>query len=98
MEWGLACAVYNQFFFSFEKEKKKFSIILSASRLTWRENLASERSMQSRLATHPVGDPTFTSILHIASVYGRDSALLPSPAHLALPPSLLEHSPIFRLQ
>lgn len=51
--------------FFFILKRKKFSIILSISRMTWKENLAPEGSMQSRLPPHPLCDP----YLHLYPAY-----------------------------
>lgn len=59
------------------KRKKKFSIILFISRMTWRENLASERSVQSRLPTYPVGDPYLH--LHPAYCFSIQEGCSPPP-------------------
>lgn len=80
--------------FFYLKTPPSFSIIFSISRMTWRENLASEGSMQSRLSPHPPQPtPTCTPILHIALVYKRD---VPPPySHSPPAPSSFGPVPYF---
>ena len=69
--------------FFYLKTPPSFSIICSISSLTWRENLASEGSMQSRLSPHPAPPtPTSTPILHIAFGFKRDA---PAPSYSLSP-------------